>query len=131
MSETQLRWLEEDLTASTGPVVVFCHHPLNEQDPLPHWYFRQHPEHALAVNRERARALLARTGRVRAAFHGHMHWNHTAVLDGIPYITVESLVCCGLTDGRPAGAFTEVLLAEKGDVEVTVRGAVPMTYRFP
>lgn len=131
VSEKQLAWLEQDLRDSEGPVVVFCHHPLNEQETSPHWYFNTHPDFALAVNRERVRALLARSGRVRAVFSGHMHWNHTQVLDGIPYITVESLVCCGMTGGQPAGGFTEAVLEEAGGLQVTVRGRLPMTFAYP
>lgn len=131
LSEDQLQWLEADLAAGTGPVVVFCHHPLDEQDSRPHWYFKTHPDHALAVNRERARTLFARSGRVRAVFSGHMHWNHTEVIDGIPYITVHSLVDCSLTAGRAAGGFSELLLEEGARVEVTVRGGLPMAFAHP
>lgn len=131
LSATQLQWLEADLAAGTGPVVVFCHHSLDEQDGSAHWYFKTHPLHALAVNRERARALFARSGRVRAVFSGHMHWNHMEVIEGIPYLTVASLVDCSFTEGQPAGAFSEVLLAEGGRVEVTVRGGLPMSFTYP
>jgi len=37
-------------------------------------------------------------------FNGHMHWNHMEVIDNVPYITVGSLVCCGLTGGPPGAA---------------------------
>lgn len=131
LSEAQLAWLAADLASASRPVVVFCHHPLDEQDSSPHWYFRIHPTHALAVNRERARALFARSGRVRAVFSGHMHWNHTEVLDGIPYITVASLVDSNFTNGQPAGGFSEVLLEEGGRVEVKVRGGLPMEFTYP
>lgn len=131
VSANQLQWLEADLAAGTGPAVVFCHHPLDEQDGSSHWYFKTHPDHALAVNRERARALFARSGRVRAVFSGHMHWSHTEVIDGIPYITVASLVDCSFTNRQPAGAFSEVLLGESGRVEVTVRCDLPMTFTYP
>ncbi len=60
-----------------------------------------------------------------------MHWNHTQVLDGIPYLTVESLVCCGMTGGEPAGGFTEVVLEEAGSLQVTVRGRLPMIFSYP
>jgi hypothetical protein len=29
----RLSWLERDLAATTRPVLVFCHRPLDEQDP--------------------------------------------------------------------------------------------------
>jgi len=112
-------------------VVVFCHHPLDEQVCSPHWYFRTHPTHALAVHRERARALFARSGRVRAVLSGHMRWNHTEVIEGSPCITVESLVDCSFTNRQPAGGFSEVLLEEGGRVEVRVRGGLPMEFTYP
>jgi 3',5'-cyclic-AMP phosphodiesterase len=128
ISEAQLEWLQADLDSSQGPVLVFCHHPLNEQDSSTHWYFGDHSAYALAVNRERARAILARSGRVRAIFHGHMHWNHVTVKDGMSYVTVESLICNGLTGGPPAGCFAEVTTETEGGLRVDVRGRLPMTF---
>lgn len=130
ISTTQLKWLEEDLCDSHGPILVFCHHPLNEQDFSGHWYFGDHPDYALAVNREEARSLLKRSGRVRAAFHGHMHWNHVTVNGGMAYVTVESLICNGLTGGPPAGCFAEVIAEEQGALRVDVKGSLPMTFVY-
>ncbi len=130
ISETQIGWLQEDLRTSVGPTLVFCHHPLNEQDSRGHWYFGDHQRYALAVNRERARALLERSARVRAIFHGHMHWNHVSVSNGMAYITVESLICNGLTGGPPAGCFAEVVAELQGAVRVDVKGALPMTFVY-
>jgi len=131
LSDQQLRWLEQDLRLARGPVVVFCHHPLDEQDFRSHWYFGKHPEHALAVNRERARGIFNRSGRVRAVVSGHMHWNQAQVIDKIPYITVQSLVDCSLTDGKPAGSYSEVTVEQNGHVGVEVRGRLPMSFRYP
>jgi 3',5'-cyclic-AMP phosphodiesterase len=130
LSTKQLNWLEEDLRTSQGPVLVFCHHPLNEQDFSEHWYFGNHADYALVVNRERARKLLVASGRVRAAFHGHMHWNHVTVSEGVAYVTVESLICNGLTGGPPAGCFAEVVAEEHGPLRAVVRGALPMTFVY-
>jgi 3',5'-cyclic AMP phosphodiesterase CpdA len=130
ISDAQLAWLQEDLHSSQGPILVFCHHPLNEQDSSGHWYFGDHQAYALAVNRERARELLERSGRVRAIFHGHMHWNHVSVNNGMAYVTVESLICNGLTGGPPAGCFAEVVAEPQGVLRVEVKGALPMTFVY-
>src|SRR5262245_56352743 len=70
LSEAQLDWLAADLRAASPPVLVFSHHPIDEQDESEHWYFPTHPGCALAENRERARAILAASGKVRAVFSG-------------------------------------------------------------
>lgn len=129
LSDPQLDWLEDDLARTGRPVVVFSHHPLDEQESRSHWYFAHHPTHALAVNRERARRLFRRSGRVRAVFNGHMHWNHVDVIDGIPYVTVMSLVDASVTDG-PAGCYAEIALDEAGPIEVKVRGNLPMGFAW-
>ena len=129
LSSAQLDWLEQDLRATSRPAIVFCHHPLDEQDPGRHWYFADHPDHALARNRERARRILAASGRVRAVFNGHMHLNTVEVIDGVPYITVMSLVDSKMTGG-PSGCFAEIALTDAGAVEVRVRGQLPLAVAF-
>jgi 3',5'-cyclic AMP phosphodiesterase CpdA len=131
ISEDQLHWLEDDLDKCVGPAVIFSHHPLDEQKISSHWFFGKHPEFALAVNREQARTLFTRSQKVRAVFNGHMHWNNVEVIDGIPYVTVESLVDGGLTDGNPAGGFTELVFEENGRIELEVRGKLPMSFTYP
>jgi Icc protein len=129
LSSAQLDWLERDLSATSRPVIVFCHHPLDEQDPGRHWYFADHPGHALAGNRERARRILAVSGRVRAVFNGHMHLNTVEIIDGIPYVTVMSLVDSKMTGG-PSGCFAEITLTDAGAVEIRVRGRLPLAIAF-
>ena len=129
LSDAQLDWLERDLAAATRPTVVFCHHPLDEQDPSRHWWFKDHPEHAWARNRERARAILAASGRVKAVFNGHMHLNTVEVLDGLPFVTLMSLVDSAMTRG-PSGCWAEVVLGDTGTVEVKIRGQLPLGVAF-
>jgi 3',5'-cyclic AMP phosphodiesterase CpdA len=129
LSAAQLDWLEQDLGQTSRPVVVFCHHPLDEQDPGRHWYFADHPGHALAGNRARARRIIAASGRVRAVFNGHMHLNTVEVIDGVPYVTVMSLVDSRITNG-PSGCFAEIVLTDAGAVEVKIGGKLPMAVAF-
>lgn len=131
ISEEQLSWLESDLKKCSNQVIIFSHHPLDEQTFASHWFFGTHPEFALAKNREHARTLFAQSKKVKAIFNGHMHWNNVETIDGIPYVTIESLVDGGLTDGHPCGCFTELVLEKDGDFSLNVRGDLPMSFSYP
>jgi len=129
LSEGQLDWLERDLAQGAGPALVFCHHPLDEQDPSRHWYFTHHHDHAWCRNRERARAILKASGRVKAVFNGHMHLNTVEIIDGVPYVTLMSLVDAGVTKG-PSGCYAEVSARNPGGLEVTIRGELSLAVAF-
>jgi hypothetical protein len=131
LSAAQLEWLASDLRHCADPKLVFCHHPLDEQDVGRHWYFGDHEGTALARNRERARALFARDGTVRAVFSGHIHWNHVSVLDGVPYVTLGSVIETTLTGGEPAGTTAEVEVDGPGELRVEIRGRLPLSFRYP
>jgi 3',5'-cyclic AMP phosphodiesterase CpdA len=131
LPERQLEWLRTDVAATAAPVVVFMHHSASEQslDDSRWWPGRSH----LALVRERAelRRIFEQSGRVRAVFNGHLHWNHLDVIRGIPYVTVQSLTE-NLDDdvpGRPAAAHAVVRLRERGMI-VRIRGNDPARYQF-
>ncbi len=131
LPETQLAWLRDDLAKGSAPTVVFMHHPASEQEleESRWWPGRSH----LALVKERAelRRILETSGRVRAVFNGHLHWNHLDVIGGIPYVTVQSLIE-NLDDdapGRPAASHAVVRLSERR-IGVHVRGNDPARYQF-
>ncbi len=126
----QIAWLRRAVTDSPGPCMVFCHHPLDEQEVASHWFFGARPHLAHAVNRAGVRSVLEECGRVRAVLNGHMHWTRRTTISGIPYVTLGSLVDCALTDGRPAGTHAEVVVADTA-VSVRVHGARPAAFDFP
>jgi Icc protein len=131
LPETQLEWLREDLRGGTGNTVVLMHHSASDQylEDSRWWPGRAH----LALVKERAelRRILEESGRVRAVFNGHLHWNHLDVLAGIPYVTVQSLIENLDEDapGRAAAAHAVVTLGERG-MKVRVRGNDPARYQF-
>jgi 3',5'-cyclic AMP phosphodiesterase CpdA len=128
---TQLAWLENDLAEATSPVVVFMHHSVSEQDVSDSRWFAGRPEAALVVERREIRRILAASGKVKAVFNGHLHRNHLDVIDGIPYVTVQSLIENLDEDapGRPAATYAVVRLAEER-ITVRVRGNDPAAYQF-
>jgi Icc protein len=127
----QLAWLRADLAASAAPTIVFMHHAASEMDLTGSRWFEGKAEIALVKERAELRRLFEASGRVRAVFNGHLHWNHLDVIAGILYVTVQSLVE-NLDDdapGRPAAAHAVVRLAPER-ITVEVRGNDPARYQF-
>jgi len=78
----QLEWLGAQLEQATEPVLVFSHQSL-ERPPC-------------IVNQAEIRRLIAGARRtdgrrkVAACFHGHWHIDHTRLMDGVPYVHLNS-----------------------------------------
>jgi 3',5'-cyclic AMP phosphodiesterase CpdA len=126
----QIEWLRADLAATRCPTVVFMHHSASEQilDDSRWWPGRAH----LALVKERAELRLAfeASGRVRAVFNGHLHWNHLDLIGAIPYVTVQSLIE-NLDDdapGRPAASHAVVELSDRRMI-VRIAGNDPARYQ--
>lgn len=127
----QLAFVEAELARGTEPVVVLMHHSAADQDLRANRWFSEAPHLCLVAERARLRALFARSGRVRLVLNGHLHWNHLAFHDNIPYVTVQSLVENVEDDapGRAAAAHAVVRLDESGAL-VEVFGAEPCRYQI-
>lgn len=127
----QLAWLREELASGTKPVLVLMHHSASDQDTDDSRWFSRAPHLALVKERAELRAILRESGRVKAVFNGHLHRNHLDVIDGIPYVTLQSLIE-NLDDdapGRPAGACAVVRIDDRRIV-VRVLGQDPARYQF-
>jgi len=92
IDSAQLTWLEQELAQAQKPVLVFVHHPLDDQSMQGNPWFETIPEEALVENRTEVREILEASGKVRAVFQAHVHWRHLTIYKGIPYITLQSLV---------------------------------------
>lgn len=126
----QLGWLEKDLAAAKAPAVVLMHHSASEQDLDDSRWFKGRPGSALVRDRGELRRILGASGKVRAVFNGHVHRNHLDVIDGIPYVTVQSLIENVDDDapGRPSAANAVVRLSNERIV-IRVRGNDPAAYQ--
>jgi 3',5'-cyclic AMP phosphodiesterase CpdA len=132
IADDQLAWIEADLASTERDVVVCVHHPLGEMDLTGNRWFEGRDDVCLVKNRAEVRALFERSGKVRAVFNGHVHWNHLSVIEGIPYVTLQSLTENLDEDapGRPAQA-TAVADIDDACVRVWVRGEEPYRAEFP
>jgi 3',5'-cyclic AMP phosphodiesterase CpdA len=126
----QLEWFERDLAQAQRPVVVLSHQSLSEMNLTGNRWFSEHAHMALIRERAQIRALMARH-RVVAAFNGHVHWNHVDVLDGIPFVTLQSLTENAMPEGEPAPAASYAVVdVDPHVVHVRVEGRQPCRFQF-
>lgn len=131
VGDEQLAWLDADLSATRLPTIVLMHHSAADQDLRGNRWFEGHANICLVHERKAIRAALRRQGRVLAVFNGHLHWNHLDLVDGIPFVTLQSLIE-NLDDdapGRPAAAHA-VVRVTPSRVVVEIAGAETARYQF-
>ena len=102
----ELAWLERELAAAKGHVIVFCHQRLEDS---------AEPNHVVK-NAAAVRAILERSGKVKGVITGHQHRGGCRVLNGIPYYSLRALVC---DSGDGANSFAEVAVYPSGAFTVT------------
>jgi hypothetical protein len=131
ISDQQLQWLEQDLESSALSSIVLMHHPASEMRLEGNLWFEKAPHICRVAERRRLRAILERSQKVIAVFNGHVHWNHLDVIEGIPYVTVQSLTENVEDDapGNPAAAWA-VCNLEAHELLVRIFGSQPARYQF-
>lgn len=127
----QLEWLAADLARTSLPVLVLMHHSASEQDLDDSFWFKGLAHLALVEERAELRKILEESKKVRAVFNGHVHRNHLDVINGIPYVTFQSLIENLDEDapGRPAAAYA-VAKVDRSRIVVRVHGNDPARYQF-
>lgn len=127
----QLRWLAADLAATALPTVVWMHHSAADQELRGNRWFERAAHLCLVRDRRPLRELLSRHRRTLAVINGHLHWNHLDVIDGLPFITLQSLIenVHDGAPGEPAAAHAVVRITPRRLV-VEVAGAQPARYQI-
>lgn len=125
-SEDDLDWLRRDLAATELPAIVFSHIPLDGAAMTGNFYFQNNTDSATLQNMQQARDIIEASGKVELGVAGHVHWNHSSTIDGIRYLTVQSVVESNTTDGEAAGAWAEIELTDT--LRWTVHGKDPLHY---
>jgi 3',5'-cyclic AMP phosphodiesterase CpdA len=123
----QLDWLEAALRQRPVPCLVFGHHPLDEPALAGHRYFEERPDLARLRNGDEVLRVLASSGRVLAAFAGHLHWTCATRGTSLPHVTLGSLVDSAYTAGEPCGAYA-LATVEDDRIEVVVEGRRPARF---
>jgi alkaline phosphatase len=87
LPEEERDWLRRDLSETSFPTIVFCHHPLFVYD---HSVYRDYKFHV--NDHENIQNILSESGKVAAVFQGHVHEESYRDINGIQYITQLGLV---------------------------------------
>ena len=93
------------------------------------YYFEANTRFASYTNTDEIVRILRASGRVALCVAGHVHWNSITRIDGIPFVTVQSLTESFPTDGEAAGAWALLELGE--DLRWRTYGHDPIDVRVP
>jgi hypothetical protein len=130
LQPAEVEWLSGAL-ADAAPTVVFTHVPLDGAAMLGNYYFETAPGAGLAGyrNAARAREVIRNSPAATLAVAGHVHWNRLTTLDGVHYVSVQSLTESFTTHPEPAGAWAELGLGPL--IRVDIRGQDGFGVRLP
>ena len=125
-------WFEQALNSTTKPCIVFSHVPLDNsmQDDLntrlsPGKYFP-----AFYAEGAQVRKMMEDSGKVILCMAGHRHRNRHQNINGIHYITQQSLVQRHEKLGKPIGAFSVVTIGQ-ADIKIKGYGIRQPDYTLP
>ncbi|MFW6234286.1 MAG: metallophosphoesterase family protein [Spirochaetota bacterium] len=128
--ESDLGWLADELRKCSYPTVIFTHVPLDCGAMDGNYYFEKAPEgRARHYNAETARRIIIESDSVVLVVSGHAHWNRLNTVDGVHFVTVQSLTETFTTYPEPAGAWADIRLGES--IHVEVRGRDPIRLVLP
>jgi len=124
-----LEWLIADLNATDLPSIVFSHVPLDGSDMTGNYYFEANSELSRYQETDRIREVLRAAGNVVLCVAGHVHWNRLNTVDGIPYLSLQSLTESFTTAPEPAGAWSTIRIGD--DIHWECHGADPLNAKIP
>jgi alkaline phosphatase len=101
---SQVEWLEADLKAATGKVIVFAHQRLDVADNYG------------IKNAEAVRKVLEGAKKVQAVFHGHSHKNDYREINGIHYCTLVAMI---EGTGAENNGYSTVQVGADGTIKLT------------
>ncbi len=109
---SDLEWLRAELAASAEPVLLFSHVPLGGGSMVGNYYFQENLQYAQYLADGAAiRRVIVDSGKVKLCAAGHVHWNAMHTVDGIPFLSIQSLTeTC--TTGDPAAAWATLDVSE-------------------
>lgn len=113
LSEEDLKWLKDDLSKNSLPVVIFSHFGIAEDDMKGNWWFEKNPDHALLGNRKELKEILQQDKNLLAVISGHQHWTKFHIEDGISYYVIGSMTENINDDGVPDGVYFEIEIKNK------------------
>lgn len=125
LSKEDLQWLKEDLESTDKPTIVFTHAGLenveaaadgpniDNTNDIDNRFF--YPES------KKVRRILEKSGNVIAAFNGHRHKKRIREINGIHYITQQSLTNAYGEEHRATGTYSLIEI-EDDKITMNIKG---------
>ena len=117
ISDSEVKWLKNDLERNNLPCVIFSHFGIAEDNQEGNYWFSKAPELGLLGNRKRIKDIINKDDNIIGIFTAHQHWTKKINEDGKNYYILGSLTENINNDGVPDGVYFEVKL-EGRNVEV-------------
>ncbi|MCP3939686.1 MAG: metallophosphoesterase-domain-containing protein [Actinomycetia bacterium] len=133
LTDDDLAWLEADLAATDLPAIVFSHVPLDGASMTGNFYFQANPQFGGYRNVDEAQRIISEAQNVALCVAGHVHWNNISRIDGVPYISLQSLTESFTTQGDACASWATLELGRRlrwighgeDPIEVTVELGAP------
>ena len=129
-SQADLDWLCDDLASTSLPAIIFTHVPLHSGAMTGNFYFHNNLSPSTLPRTAEARAIIEAAGNVVLCLAGHVHWNDSATIDGIRYLTLQSLTESFTTQGEASAAWAEIEI-DDSEVRWRAHGGDPLRYEAP
>jgi predicted phosphodiesterase len=126
LREADLLWLSRVAQTADRPLLVLSHVPVSGHAQTGNYYFENNPGASVYPMAGRVRAALGQARTPVVCLSGHVHWNTVTAVDGVTYLTQQSLTESFTTQGAPAGAMGLIELDET--VRWTVAGQDPFAF---
>ncbi|PPR62212.1 MAG: Acid sugar phosphatase [Alphaproteobacteria bacterium MarineAlpha4_Bin2] len=127
-SQSDIDWLAQNLAATDKPSIVFSHVPLDGASMIGNYYFEANQHCAQYDETPQIRRVLREAGNVVLCVAGHVHWNKANTVDGIPYLSLQSLTESFTTAPAPTGAWSTIEVGD--DIHWRCYGADPVDMRL-
>ena len=109
-SDSDLSWLYTDLNQTELPTIIFTHVPLDNASMVGNFWFQNNVNVASLKNTGHARKIIEASGKVILCVAGHTHWNKLSNIDGIHYLSIQSLSESFTTEGIASEAWAELTI---------------------
>lgn len=130
ISDKELEWLERDLSKTDKPTIIVTHVPLD--DKKGGLDSDNNPTKRFAYpNANKARKIIEDSGHVILCIGGHRHTNSHKEINGVHYLTLQSLVQGQKGEGKrsPHGTFAFAEFdTEQGQMQIRLQGKYKKTY---
>jgi len=126
----ELEWLTQALESDDRPAIIVTHIPVSGAAMTGNYYFENNPDFATYPDHAEIRRAVEDTGRTALWLSGHVHWNSTANVGGIRYLTVQSASETYTTMPDPACTYA-LLEIEQSTARLEVFGRDPMRVEMP